>query len=114
LENNEIIYVHSETFGTPCYYEMAGRVLDMEGQPFRDYIVNIKMLDESTPELGNAFPGPNRSEWSSLLPQAPVVYEVWLTSAMGGDELSSHILAHPQTCDYNEAIINFVQVNPLS
>ncbi len=120
VENNEISYSHFQTLGMPCYYHMVGRVLDLNGEPFTDFVVNIAgiLFDGAPPEHGYAFPGEGGyaedfpSGWGSLLPTSPVKYEVWLTTEIGGTDLSSHVAVLPRDCDHNQAQINFVQVRP--
>jgi hypothetical protein len=118
--NNQINYISTSTLGRPCYYAIAGRVFDLQGDPFTDFVVNIKMLDDLAPERsGYAFPGEGGyaedgpSRWVTLLPQSPVEYEIWLSTEIGGDELSPHIIIPSQDCDHNMAIIDFVQVKNL-
>jgi hypothetical protein len=120
LANNQITYTNSPTLGQPCYYLIAGRVFDLQGEPFTDFVVNIRMIDELAPQNpGYAFPGEGGdaadgpSRWITLLPQSPVEYEIWLTTAIGGEELSSRVIIPPQSCDHNMAIVDFVQVCPL-
>jgi hypothetical protein len=116
VQDNQITYTYSENLGKPCYLEMGGQVFDLEGNPFTDFVVYIKMLDELAPERpGYAFPGEGAVEhgWITLLPAAPVEYEIWLSTEIGGDELSPHIIVPPKGCGLNLAIINFVQVSPL-
>jgi hypothetical protein len=119
LENNQITYAYTPTLGKPCYYEIAGHVLDLQGMPFTDFVVNIKMLDENAPERpGYAIPGQGFAEggpsgWATVLPASPLSYEIWLTTEIGGDELSPHVVVPPQQCSHNQAIVNFVQVRSL-
>lgn len=117
LANNQIIYTYTPTLGKPCYYVIAGRVFDLRGEPYTNFVVNIKMLDEIAPEgPAYAFPGEGGyaqdgpSRWIVMLPQSPVEYEIWLTTEVGGDELSAHIILPPKDCDHNMAIVDFVQV----
>lgn len=114
MENNEITYSYAPNLGMPCYYEMVGRVLDLNGQPFTDYVVNIAgiLVEGAPPEHGYAFPYEGGG-WGSLLPASPVEYEVWLTTEIDGEELSPHITILPRACDQNQARIDFVQVRPL-
>ncbi len=121
VENNQIGYGYSQNLGMPCYYEMVGRVLDLNLSPYTAFVVNIAgvFIEGAGPERGYAFPGEGGyaedgpSGWGSLLPAAPITYEVWLTTKIGGEELSPHILITPHDCYHNEAQINFIQVKPL-
>jgi hypothetical protein len=121
VENNQITYRYRQTLGRPCYYVISGRVLDLDGEPFTDFIVNIKDIpfEEIAPVQGSGvFPGSGiedegASGWSFLLPQSTVDYEIWLTTGIGGEEISPHIFVQTRECDQNWAIINFVQVKAL-
>jgi hypothetical protein len=121
VENNQISYGYSQNLGTPCYYEMVGRVLDLSGKPFTKFIVHIRMveIEDTITEEGYAYPGENGyahdgpSGWGTVLPTAPVRYEIWLITKTGGEELSPHILVKPHDCEHNEARINFIQVKAL-
>jgi hypothetical protein len=122
VENNQISYGYSKNLGMPCYYKMAGRVLDLNGEPFTDFVVNIQMItiDEVPPpeRPGYAFPGEGyetdgAAGWGSLLPSWSADYEIWLTTEIDGEELSPHIYVDMRECDQNEARINFVQVKLL-
>ena len=101
----------------PCYYEMVGRVLNLNGKPYTNFVVNIAgvFIEGADPEIGYAFPGEGGyaedgpSGWGSLLPAAPITYEVWLTKEIGGEELSVHISVPPQECDHNQSRINCIQ-----
>lgn len=119
VENNEISYSYIPTLGMPCYYEMVGRVLDKHGKPFIDFVVNIQMIDVdglAPSSSGYAFPGEGgfaedgASGWSSLLPSWSGDYEVWLTTEVGGEELSPHIIVETGDCIHNMMHINFVEV----
>jgi hypothetical protein len=123
LENNQISYSRFQTLGMPCYYYIVGRVLDMNGQAFTDFVVNIQMigLEEGVtpPAPGYRYAGMDgyiedgASHWGALLPSWRVAYEIWLTTEIGGEELSPHIYVDMRDCDQNEARVNFVQVKPL-
>jgi hypothetical protein len=123
LENNQIGFRHWPNLGMPCYYLMSGSVLGLRGEPFTDFVVNIKTAP--LPEIvgegpGYAFPGNGAhaedgpSGWVSVLPNWQVSYEVWLTSEIGGTELSPVVVVPARGCDENWAVFNFVQVRPLS
>lgn len=120
VENNQISYTYSPSLGKPCYYEMVGRVLDQKGKPFTGFVVNIKMLgDLAPPTPGYAMPGEGYAEdgssgWATILPSSPENYEIWLTTRMGGEEISPHIFVPTRDCVHNLARVNFVQIRPLS
>jgi hypothetical protein len=120
VENNQVNYIYYRTLGQPCYYVLSGHVLDLNGEPFTNFVMNIKTVDiEGTvPDSGYAFPGngsfaeDGTSGWVALLPTL-TDYEIWLTTEVGGTELSPHIRIHMGDCNQNRAIVNFVQVRPL-
>lgn len=122
VENNVISFTHFPTLGQPCYYLISGHVLDLNGEPFTDFVVNIKMIDiegVAPEESGYAFPGDGAfaedgpSGWTTMLPQWQVSYEIWLTTDRGGETLSPHIVIPAQDCGHNRAIVNFVQAKPI-
>jgi hypothetical protein len=120
VENNQISYSYAYTLDSPCNYILVGRVLDLNGEPFTEYVVNIKMIaiEELAPEKpGYVFPGggyidDGASGWASLLSTWNADYIIWLTTEIGGEELSNHIYVPMRGCDLNQARINFVQVKP--
>lgn len=117
LENNQISYSHKPTLDRPCNYIIRGYVLDLNGQPFTDFVVNIQMIHieegMATERPGHVFKGETSSHWDVLLPSWEVDYIIWLTTEIGGEELSPPIIVETRECDQNEARVNFVQVKPL-
>jgi hypothetical protein len=123
VENNQVNYASFPTLGNPCYYLISGYVLDLNGEPFTDYVVNLMTApanEEVLPEgPGYSFPGDGSfpedgpSGYSTLLPNWQVNYELWMTNELGGEALSSHVIVPTMDCDRNRAIVNFVQVRPL-
>ena len=122
VENSEISYSYHPTLDWPCNYIIEGRVFDINGQPYTNLVVNIQMigLEEGVkpPDPSHRFPGGNGNEagegyWEALLPSWSVNYIVWLTTEIGGEELSPHIIVSTRDCDQNKAEVNFVQVRPL-
>jgi hypothetical protein len=121
VENNQISYSHIDTLDYPCNYSLVGRVLDLNGEPFTEYVVNIQMIPledgVAPPNPSHAFPGATKytedgsSGWSALLPSWSADYTIWLIDKIGGQELSPHIIVPTQDCEHNEARINFVQVS---
>ena len=121
LENGTILYDAVPTLDN-CNHIISGTVHDINGHPFTQFVVNIRMLlYEGTPPADGAhFPGSGSellssspddpSSWDFLLPTWYVDYEIWLTDSIGGVELSPHILVPARHCDQNHAIVNFVQI----
>jgi hypothetical protein len=122
VENNEITFREWPNEGLPCYYLMSGRVLDMDGEPFTEFAVNIKTIPLEgiiTEGPGYALPGDGSfsedgtSGWATMLPQWQISYQVWLTSEIGGRELSPVVIVPARDCDQNWAVLNFIQVRLL-
>ncbi len=121
VENNQVSYGYYPTLGEPCYYVLSGHVLDLNRKPYTEFVVNIKTVDIEgvVPASGYAFPDKGSftedgiSGWVALLPML-TDYEIWLTTEVNGTELSPHILVHMADCTQNRAIVNFIQIKPLT
>ena len=118
VQNNQILYGHSETLD--CQYVIAGEIFDLNGNPIvEDIVVTLDLLEleGDFPEFSYSFPGDSMergdSGWSAVVVNWDVDYLIWLTRVSTGERISPQIFVPTQDCENNLAVVNFVQVAPL-
>ncbi len=118
VKDNLITYSKRETLDLPCNYIIEGNVVDLQGKPVKDAVVNVRMVGDLAPKKpGYAFPGDGpenlgESAWMALLPNWNSNYEVWLTTSMGGETISPVVFVETKGCNNNVATLSFIQVHP--
>lgn len=114
VQDNQITYIYRATLDWPCNYLISGYVLDRQGNPFTNFVVNIRMLALESADSPLAHQHPNSdSSWTALLVSWEVPYEIWLSTGVDGEAISPHVYIPPQDCEHNEAIVGFIQAAPL-
>jgi len=119
VENNHIEYRHADTMD--CQVVIGGYILDIDQKFLNDVVVNIESIElENVPSaISYARPSDssgvdNQQGWSVLLPNRTVDYQVWLSKERGSEPLSPVVIVPSQGCEKNLAVMNFVQVSPIS
>jgi hypothetical protein len=113
VQDNQITYGHENTLN--CEYVIGGQILDMQGEPFDDAVVNINLLELEgvSPSDQVSYSYPSDGQWSALLPNMSADYEIWLTKTREGESISPYVIVSTKDCNDNSATVNFIQIAPL-